>query len=197
MKWRLKQWTVTFFLILSALTQLAWASTAVHPKLILKSIKQVSAQESRDEIYFLVSDLNAKKKVLYTVPGHKHPFVRNQPPPHPNYSMSHPHQFWTDKTLSDVHNVTLWSRPLTNNTGTQLVISLIEFDTPPWDVDDTLGSIKLNLKNSNNQLNYRLIPYSNTQLIQQKKISLGRQYTIQFKDGHANYLVVIELIAKK
>ena len=46
----------------------------------------------------------------------------------------------------------LWEGLLQNKEAIQLVVSLIEQDMPPWDLDDHIGSVKITLANDNGKL---------------------------------------------
>tara|TARA_R110002110_G_scaffold115322_2_gene286022 strand:+ start:5152 stop:5718 length:567 start_codon:yes stop_codon:yes gene_type:complete len=100
----------------------------------LDSIKKTQAQEeSGDELYFSITEYSSTKTSdHYQVPDF---------PTH-----------WLSSYLDQVKNVNLWEKELQPNEAVQLIISLVERDVPPWNVDDLIGSLKLKVKWENNQL---------------------------------------------
>lgn len=59
---------------------------------------------------------------------------------------------WLSKELDRVKNVTLWEGTFKEAEGAQIIISLVEQDLEPWDVDDPFGSVKITLSNQNGKL---------------------------------------------
>jgi hypothetical protein len=50
---------------------------------------------------------------------------------------------WLSKYIDKVKNVPLWNKPIKDAESVELIISVVESDAPPWDVDDLIGSVKL------------------------------------------------------
>ncbi|MBT4964490.1 MAG: hypothetical protein HON32_09975 [Francisellaceae bacterium] len=53
--------------------------------------------------------------------------------------------YWLAKHLKSVKKVRLWEHEFSNGEATQLIVSIVERDLPPWNVDDLIGAIKINL----------------------------------------------------
>ncbi len=100
----------------------------------LESIEKIHSQEERgDELYFSVTEYSSTKSSdHYQVPDF---------PTH-----------WLSAYLDQVKNVNLWEKELQPDEAIQLIISLVERDVPPWNVDDLIGTVKLKLKWKNNLL---------------------------------------------
>lgn len=54
--------------------------------------------------------------------------------------------------LEKVKDFNLWHKTLQEGQSAQVIISLIEQDLAPWDLDDLIGEVKLKLKNQNGKL---------------------------------------------
>jgi hypothetical protein len=167
------------------------AANSVHPHLILKAIHQVSAQETRDEVYFLVCDLDAPDGKFYTVPGYRK-YITIPKSGHIGLSVR-PHRHWQINDKNSIENVLLWQRVMKTGAKTQLVISLIESDLPPWDVDDMLGTIKINLVNKDGNLMTKILPFGHAKTVYQKTIGGVKFYKVQISNGKADYLVSFKL----
>lgn len=119
-----------------ALMTFSAAHAAENMKLVVKldAIERIHAQEQQgDELYFSVTEYSTTGKAdHYQVPDF---------PTH-----------WLSEHLSKVHDVVLWQRPLEKDEAVELIISLVERDVPPWNVDDLFGSVKLKLKWEGTQL---------------------------------------------
>lgn len=59
---------------------------------------------------------------------------------------------WLSKDLDKLHNVVLWQGTLHTSESVLLVLSLIEQDLPPWDVDDHIGSVQVKMANKEGEL---------------------------------------------
>jgi len=170
------------------------ANNTIIPRLVLTNIKQLSRQEHHDEIYFLVADLEAKSHALYIVPGYQD-YITSQNAPHSSgNAFLHVHQHWKEKNLSSARGTLLWKRTLVNQQGTQLMLSMVESDVPPWDLDDTLGTVKIDLLNNHGHLEIKFLPYSHVILEQKKLSASGIEYHLRIHNDDANYLVVLSLI---
>lgn len=86
------------------------------------------SEEGGDEIYFSISTFGQKVEPTFT-----------RVPMFPIY--------WMSKHISKVKNVELWKGKLTEGASKQVVLSLVEQDIPPWNIDDHLGSVKVKLVN--------------------------------------------------
>ncbi len=131
---RLKYILLCVFLSLQTITN----AKNIAVTLSLKTIVLNKAQESDgDELYFDIltySNLNASKQLRV--------------PTKPNY--------WLSEMLQKLKNVTLWHGHIQDNEKRTLQIALMEFDSPPWALNDEIGQISITLHNQNNQLSYAL-----------------------------------------
>ena len=90
----------------------------------LDVLEKIHAQEkSGDELYFTVTEF----------PEHKAP-RHYRIPSYPTH--------WMSDYLKNVKNIILWQRSLATCEKTNVLISLVEADLPPWNVDDLLGSVE-------------------------------------------------------
>ena len=97
---------------------------------------------------------------------------------------------WLSKHLSQLKKVSLWQGEVGEQESIQLVLTLIEHDVPPWNVDDHLGSVKLNLMQEQGRLKSKWgIP--NYQ--DQTKISTGDNLTYDFQGPDGEYQVTFKL----
>ncbi len=113
-----------------ALMFLSAAQAAENKKLIVKleAIERIQAQEQQgDELYFSITEYSTTGKASHY-----------QVPDFPTH--------WLSDYLTKVHDVVLWQRPLEKDEAVELIISLVERDVPPWNIDDLFGSVKLKLK---------------------------------------------------
>lgn len=112
----------------------AYAKESTNLVVKLDSIVKIHSQEERgDELYFSITEYSNKQ-------GSDHYQVPNFP------------THWLSSHLSQVDDVSIWQKNMSNGEAIELIISLVERDVPPWNVDDLIGSIKLKLKFENNQL---------------------------------------------
>ena len=104
----------------------------IHVKLILDKIEQVKVTKAwgGDELYFGIAQFSSDRKQnrFYEVPEFP--------------------EAWVSKNLSHIQNLTLWDMTLKDEQAIQLVVALTERETPPWGVDDLVGLLKIQLKNS-------------------------------------------------
>lgn len=120
-----------FFCIILA-TSIAQANN--HIELKLEGIEKIHAQESHgDELYFSITEYSSSEAARHY-----------QVPDFPTH--------WLSDYLGSVKNIVLWKRDLNEGESVSLIISLVERDVPPWNVDDLLGSVKLKVKREKNRL---------------------------------------------
>ena len=129
-------------------------TTLLRPAIQLDSLVPIKKTEkNKDEIYVSVSEFNSNgKNRYYTIP---------QSP-----------VYWPDKSVNQISNFQLWQGKLPAKGATEVIISLIEQDTPPWNLDDLIGVIKIKMMNDAGQLRYEW--YQDGKLIgrQKDKISI-------------------------
>lgn len=122
-------WILTFLIL-----PIAHADENVRLILKLDTIEKIKSQEKRgDELYFSITEYSSLEKARHY-----------QVPDFPTH--------WLSDHLDKVKDVTLWKKTLKNDEAVELIISLVERDFPPWNVDDLLGSIKLKLRWNNGEL---------------------------------------------
>lgn len=96
--------------------------------LTLEKIEAVKTEEGKsgDQIYLNITEYSSMDKPnMHRIPEY---------PSH-----------WLSKYIDKVKNVTVWNRAIKDTESVELVISLVESDAPPWDVDDLIGSVKLKI----------------------------------------------------
>lgn len=93
----------------------------------LDVLEKIHAQEqSGDELYFTVTE-----------------FPENKAPRH--YRIPSYPTHWMSDYLKNVKNITLWQKSFATCEKTDVLISLVEADLPPWNVDDLLGSVEFKI----------------------------------------------------
>lgn len=115
-----------------ALTSAYAGDIPVAIKLSHISATKVS-EGSGDEVYFSVTHYSNQK-------GNDHQRI----PMFPTH--------WLSQHLSQIKDIPLWQQTLSDGEAVQIILSLIEHDSPPWNVDDHIGSVKVTLKNHDNRL---------------------------------------------
>lgn len=172
----------------------ASATNSIQATASVKSLQQISSQESQDEIYFLISVLEPKGTHPYTVPGYRRYITASHSRlPQPSVR---PKQHWKITKQSPVENVSLWKHKLQSGEKALLDISLSEADLPPWNIDDTLGRVKITLTNNNGVLQTSLTPVSHTKLTKKEESANGATYDLQVSNGKAKYLVTLSISNK-
>lgn len=109
----------------------------IKPSLILDHIKVIKIGESGgDELYFDISTHHADQSTVYkripSLPMH-----------------------WLSKMGDKIRGVVLWSEPLLPGKAVTVILSLNEADAYPWNIDDVIGTIKVQLKNKGGKLQAR------------------------------------------
>ncbi len=110
--------------------QVAYASETInfaYPSLyISKIVPKNSQEENGDELFFEILEIdNNNKKVIFRVPQF------------PSY--------WTTNKLDQINDFLLWKGVLKEGMEKTLIISLIDQDFPPWNNNDIIGIIKVEL----------------------------------------------------
>lgn len=105
----------------------AWAQ-AEHFAVKLHRLESLHAQEkSGDELFISVTEF----------PMQENP-IHYQVPNFPSH--------WISKYLPNIKDVVVWKKTLKQCEPVDLLISLVEEDLPPWNVNDLLGSVELKIK---------------------------------------------------
>lgn len=130
-----------FFSTFSIISILLFAGTLhakdLHAVIKLVSIESTQSSESySDEVYFSVLESrDTGSPEMYRVP---------------NFPLH-----WQTKDLPNMRDIKLWEGDLQDNQSAQVVLSLIEHDMPPWNVDDHIGSAKVTLKNQKGKIDIK------------------------------------------
>lgn len=149
--------------------------TELKPSLILKHIKIIKTGEpAGDELYFDISTYRAGKPTHYAripeLPGH-----------------------WISQIMDKVRGITLWSEPLAPGEAVTVILSLNEADAAPWNNDDMIGSIKIQLKNEKGTLQARWsLPNRSDSLITTSGPA-GDIHSFELMSGNGNYEISIRL----
>jgi hypothetical protein len=100
----------------------------------LVKLKAVQPSEKAgDELYMNIT--------VYPSQGHSQNF---QVPDHPMH--------WLTKHVNKIDNLTVWHGELKSGESTNIVLSLIEKDAPPFNPDDLIGTVNVFIKNDNGKL---------------------------------------------
>jgi hypothetical protein len=94
--------------------------------LILENIQIVkkSEESSSEEIYMNITEYSSvDKPSMHRVPEY---------PSH-----------WLSKFSDKIKDIPIWNKSIQDGESVELIISVVESDAPPWDVDDLIGSVKL------------------------------------------------------
>lgn len=104
-------------------------SATIHTTPVILTLEDIevvksSGQFSGDEIYVNITEYSSvDKPSMHRVPEY---------PSH-----------WLSKYIDKVKDIVLWQKPIQDGESVELIISVVESDAPPWDVDDLIGSVKL------------------------------------------------------
>lgn len=110
------------------------SSNGITVRVTLDTIEAIkTADKGGDELYFDITQYSnrgrAKTDRIPEAPEH-----------------------WLSKQLPEVKNVLLWEGVVDEQEELKVIISLVEQDTAPWDVDDLIGSALLILENKKGKL---------------------------------------------
>lgn len=154
-----------------------YAATTAHTQpfcLRLSKVKLEKSQEKNDEIYFLITSLHPQEKpTVQQIPTTPAAFNKTQ--------------------LLAIKDIPLWQGKLEEKKAMTLLISTVEKDSPPWDLDDLLGVIKLEISNVDGK------PYvswsSKNSMKMQKPIALEKasQKVYKLHANQAKYTLELHL----
>ncbi|WP_019216089.1 hypothetical protein [Legionella tunisiensis] len=149
--------------------------TELKPSLILKHIKVIKTGEpAGDELYFDISTYRAGKPVHYA-----------RIPELPNH--------WISQIMDKIRGVNLWSETLAAGEAVTVILSLNEADAAPWNNDDLIGSVKIQLKNEGGALQTRWsIPNRSDSLITTSGPA-GDIHSFELMSENGNYEISIRL----
>jgi len=161
---------------LSLLVTLPALAKDLNINLALSKIVPHKIQErGEDELYFDIAEYNQQGlQQFYRIPEK------------PIHLLS--------KHLAKVQNFTLWHNSLKEGESLELIISLIEEDYTPWELDDLLGDIKLKLKNDHGKL---ISAWSMPNTTNKGESLPANAHTevrrFIIKEGHSEYQVDLQL----
>lgn len=148
------------------------AAKPLRPAIQLNSITPLKEIEKNgNEIYVGISEFNSNgKNRYYTIP---------QSP-----------VYWPKKSVMQISNFQLWQGKLPAGGATEVIISLIEKDTPPWDLDDLIGIVKVKMINKGGKISYEW--YQDNKLISKKNAKV----TVLLKSSEGDYKATLSLIMR-
>jgi len=151
--------------------KLSAKSDALHPKIIIKSMKMLKSTEHYgDELYLVVTEFNSRNdNQQYTIP--RYPIT------------------WPSRALDQVHDLKVWSGSLYDGDEVDLSIELVEHDAPPFNVDDSIGSAELKLKNNKGKLTTEWTTRHGMTDHQEKKDAKQTSHHYTFKGDGGEYLI--------
>lgn len=105
-----------------------------NPSLRLLKVEQVKLSELEgEELYLHVTEYySGGESESKTIPEHP--------------------SFWPSDHLANVTEVPVWDHKLKEGESVSLIISLMEKDFHPWNLDDLIGTVKLRIRNANGEL---------------------------------------------
>ena len=107
---------------------------SIDPTLKLINIKSISTMEKRgDEVYMMVTVYPSDDK-----PKHYH--IPKTP------------LYWPSEHLDKIKLLNIWHAEIKKDQAVTLILSLMDRDAPPWNTDDLIGEIKVQLKNNKGEL---------------------------------------------
>lgn len=162
-------------LLFAALSSTGVLAKEVNLAVTLSKLDAVRTAEKRgDELYVSVTEYNSSASpVNYRIPEY---------PLH-----------WLSKGPKEITDVLLWANTFKEGEGASVIFSLIEQDTPPWDLDDLIGTIKLKVRNEKGKLKREwVIPHqAGHQVIPEN------QNSFVLKGNNVEYYMVLKLEEKK
>lgn len=141
-------------LILLTLFLLSFSAMAkpLSVSLYIEKIKAIELNEkSGDEIYMVISEFYSGGKSNYYLFPDSSAYKNNKNLITPT-RIERPVAYWKSDMLHKINNLQIWNHKLKDNEGVEIIVSFVERDAPPWDLDDQIGSIKIKLKNDNGHL---------------------------------------------
>lgn len=186
-------------LILSLVASIALSApaAAAKPELFLNSILDIQPNErSNDEIYLTVTARYSDGEFeSYTVPKGQHDPVNlgHYGARFPAGPPSSPRLYWIAKGLKQVKNIPLWTKDLKPGQGVQLVISIMEHDMPPWNLDDLIGSLKIDIGNQNGKIDAKWTLLSAEPTRSEGSLDTNKEFPIILGDGEGHYQLKLML----
>lgn len=162
-------------LMISGFIPNALAETADQVTVQLNSLKKIKQQEkSGDELYISVTE-----------------FAKNQKPRFHQIPRFPAH--WTSDNLDGIKDVVLWKKAMKTCTPTTVIFSLVEEDLPPWNTDDLVGSVQLQISCTQGKMKTEWkIPNANRAI----PVS-GNKNAFEMTGERAKYLMNMNIIKNK
>lgn len=135
-------------------THPAHSGHPTHVELVLNELHYlVRNEKGSDEIYLSVTATYSDGKFKsYTIPGGRPPVLDSAEAGFPVGPPETPQLYWLTKGMDNVKDVSLWSDDLQAGQAVQLAVSVIEHDMPPWNLDDMIGTVKINVGNKDGKV---------------------------------------------
>lgn len=101
---------------------------------------------------------------------------------------------WVSNQLSQAKNVILWEGSLAEGESIKLILSLVEQDNPPWDMDDLLGSAELVLANYQGKLKkeWSIPSFVTAKTVEMKKKASPQRYIFKGDNSRYDVALVVE-----
>ena len=152
----------------------------IYPAYVLENIQKIKTTEHYgDELYWVITEFHSNgKNTQYTIPRY---------PIH-----------WPAKALSQIKNLKLWNGKLDEGQSTIVYVELVEHDAPPFNIDDSVGSVRLVLKNKKGELK---VEWQDSENVQKKDIKKdGRrveELTFHGEDGEYLTQFYFKMLSEK
>lgn len=103
---------------------------------------------------------------------------------------------WTSDVVGKIHDLTLWKGTLEDNDAVTLLVSLIEYDSAPWDLDDLIGSIKVRMRvNDEGKLQSEWTVPNNVEVLPEELIINGEKLLrFNYSGDNGHYVVTYQLL---
>lgn len=129
----MKKSILFLLLVMSMVINFASAAT-LHPKVKLLGIKAIKqSEEAGDELYLAITVYPSRGKP-------KHYYYPKRP------------LHWPSAHVDKIKPTHIWDKRLKQGDSVTVIIALIERDVPPWNMDDLVGEVELQMKNTNEGL---------------------------------------------
>ncbi len=168
--WR--SFTVALLVVL--LTQPIFAKD-VQLSVLLSKLEAIrTTEKGGDELYFSVTEYSTKERPR-------------------NYLIPEYPMHWLSANLKDIKNVSLWDKIIKEGEGISVIFSLIEQESPPWFLDELIGTVKLKIRNEKGALKSEWI------IPNQKDTQAVKKHANEFIfDGYAaQYHLFLKLVEGK
>lgn len=165
-------------LLLLCFSVSSFAAKSVAPHVFLESIHCIKSTEKHgDELYLTVTSFPTKGK-----PKHRRL---------PEYPL-----FWPGRAIDKVQKLLLWNEKVNDGQGVRILVSLIEQDSPPWNLDDEIGSVSLKLYNNKGRID---VEWERPNVEASKKVSvksLRNNLVIKFSGKGQTYDIALKITEK-